>query len=114
MDMDPSRPHATPVTWLAGASVVVGIAWALIQGVFTSAAASSARGNQLTQCGQDLNEKMLVGLTVAVGALALAAFLFAIVHRPRVAIATVAVEGLLAFSWLTADTAGGGAGCVIG
>ena len=112
--MESSRPHATTSTWLAGVLVLLGTAWAVIQGAFTSAAVSSAGGDRLTQCGQDLNETMLVGLTLGVGALAVGAFLFAIVHRPRAAIATVATEGLLALVWLTSDLAGGGVGCVIG
>jgi hypothetical protein len=102
------------VTWVAGVLALLGIAWALIQGLFTSVAASSARGDQLTQCGQDLNETMLVGLTVGVVVLALAAFVLAILHRPRPVIATVAAEGVLAFVWLTSNVAGGGVGCLIG
>lgn len=112
--MESSRPQALAITWVVAAVVFLGIAWALIQALFTSAAASSARGDQLTQCGQDLDETVLVGLTLGVGACALAAFLFAVVHRPRAAIATVAAEGVLALAWVTSDIAGGGVGCLIG
>jgi len=94
--------------------VAAGLIWALIQSVFTAAAAPTARGDQLTQCGQDLDYGLLTGLTAGVVILAIGALGFALARRPGLAAVALGVEALLALAWWTSDTAGGGVGCVIG
>jgi hypothetical protein len=100
--------------WLAPPLVMAGLLWAFIQFAFTAFAASVARGDQLTQCGQDLDYGLLTGLTAAVVILALASLGLALARRPHLAVLAIASEALLALIWWTSDTAGGGVGCAIG
>jgi len=72
------------------------------------AAASIACGDQLTQCGQDLDYGLFTGLTAAVVILALISLGLAVARRPRLAGVALAAEGLVALLWWTSDTAGGG------
>lgn len=100
--------------WLAPPLVMAGLLWAFIQFAFTAFAASVARGDQLTQCGQDLDYGLLTGLTAAVVTLALASLGLALARRPQLAVLAIASETFVALIWWTSDTAGGGVGCAIG
>jgi len=100
--------------WIAPLLVMAGLLWAFIQLTFTAFAASVARGDRLTQCGQDLDYGLLTGLTAAVIILALGSLGLALARRPRLAALAIASEAILALIWWTSDTAGGGVGCAIG
>jgi hypothetical protein len=100
--------------WWLPPLVAAGLLWAFIQFGFTAAAAPTARGDQLTQCGQNLDHGLLTGLTTAVIVLALASLGFALARRSGLAALALGAEVLLALVWWTSDTAGGGVGCVIG
>src|ERR671925_1149749 len=112
MDARPSTSGA--MRWLLPPLVLAGLLWAFIQFVFTAFAASVARGDRLTQCGQDLDYGLLTGLTAAVVILSLAAVGLALKQRPRPAAVAIAGEALFALIWWTSDSAGGGVGCAIG
>lgn len=72
--------------WWSPPLVAAGLLWAFIQFAFTATAASIARGDQLTQCAQDLDYGLLTGLTTAAIILALASLGLALARRPRLAI----------------------------
>ena len=100
--------------WWVPPLVAGGLLWAFIQFAWTATAASTARGDQLTQCGEDLDYALLTGLTTAVIILSLASLGLALARRSRLAIVALGTEAVLALIWWTSDTAGGGVGCVIG
>lgn len=112
MNGHPSTSRA--MRWLVPPLVMAGLLWALIQLTFTAFAASVARGDRVTPCGQDLDYGLLTGLTAAVVILALASLGLALTRRVNAAALAVAGEAFFALIWWTSDTAGGGVGCAIG
>ena len=105
--------QATP-RWLLPPLVAAGLLYAVVQLLFTAVAAPTARDDQLTQCGQDLDYGLLTGLTAAVLILALASVGLALARRPGRACFALEAEALLAVIWWISPAAAGGIGCVIG
>jgi cobalamin synthase len=109
-----SRGSASRIPWWLQLLVLAGHLGAFVQLIWTMAASPYARGDEVTQCGQHLDGGLLIGLTAAVVVAALASLALAIARRPRLVVVALAAEALLATLWWSADSAGGGTGCVIG
>jgi hypothetical protein len=113
MEPHPSTSRMTR-GWFLPLLVAAGMLWALMQLLWTAVAAPTARGGQLTQCGQDLDYGLLTGLTACVLIMALVSVAFTLARHPGRAGFALGAEALLALVWWTSDTAGGGVGCIIG
>jgi hypothetical protein len=95
---------------LAGVAVLAGVFWAIIQFVLTSVGMEQTHA-ELVACGVDASKRAIWRVTLGACVAAFIAFVAAVSRRPRVALALIGVEAILALVWSAVE--GGAASCAI-